>query len=101
MGTDAFAERHEWLSTSPESGFVRVLTVQRRREDGVDILRGCVLTRRRGDELTTETITDRGAWFEALAEVCGLPLRLPDPDRDALWAAVLAGHERWLESQEA
>ena len=53
-----------------------------------------------GDELTTETITDRDAWFEALAEVCGLPLRLADPDRDALWATVLAGHERWLESQE-
>ena len=26
------------------------------------------------------------AWFEALAEVCGLPLRLADPDRDTLWA---------------
>ena len=27
---DAFAERHAWLSTSPDSGFVRVLTAQRR-----------------------------------------------------------------------
>ena len=25
VGTDAFVERHEWLSSSPESGFVRVL----------------------------------------------------------------------------
>ncbi len=66
VGTDAFVERHEWLSTSPDSGFVRVLTAQRRWADGVDILRGCVLTRRRGDELTTETITDQDAWFEAL-----------------------------------
>lgn len=44
-GLDAFATRHEWLSTSPESGFVRVLTVQRRTPTGVDILRGRVLTR--------------------------------------------------------
>jgi hypothetical protein len=77
-----------------------VLTAQRRWEDGVDILRGCVLSRRRGQELATETITTQDAWFEALADACGLPLRLPAPDRDALWASVLAGHERWLESQE-
>jgi N-hydroxyarylamine O-acetyltransferase len=100
VGTDAFVERHQWLSTSPESGFVRVLTAQRRSADGVDILRGCVLTRRRGQELATETVTGKEAWFEALGDVCGLPLRLPEPDRDALWASVLAGHERWLESQE-
>jgi arylamine N-acetyltransferase len=100
VGTDAFVGRHQWLSTSPESGFVRVLTAQRRWEDGVDILRGCVLSRRRGQELATETITTQDAWFEALADACGLPLRLPAPDRDALWASVLAGHERWLESQE-
>jgi hypothetical protein len=101
VGTEAFAERHEWLSTSPESGFVRVLTAQRRWPDGVDILRGCVLTRRHDDDLTTKTITDREAWFETLAEVCGLPLRLGAPARDALWSSVLAGHDRWLESEGA
>ena len=40
-----FWTRHEWLSTSPESGFVRVATAQRRDATGVDILRGLVLTR--------------------------------------------------------
>jgi hypothetical protein len=100
VGTDAFVERHEWLSTSPESGFVRVLTAQRRWAGGVDILRGCVLTRRRDGDLVTETIAEQGAWYEALADVCGLPLQLPGPARDALWASVVAGHERWLESQE-
>jgi arylamine N-acetyltransferase len=100
VGTDAFVERHEWLSTSPDSGFVRVLTAQKRRADGVDILRGCVLTCRRGDELATETITGQDGWYEALRGVCGLPLRLTDMARDTLWASVLAGHQRWLESQE-
>jgi len=100
VGTDAFVERHEWLSTSPESGFVRVLTAQRRWAGGVDILRGCVLTRRRDDRLDTETITEQDDWYDALADVCGLPLHLPGPARDTLWASVVAGHERWLESQE-
>jgi hypothetical protein len=100
VGTDAFVERHEWLSTSPESGFVRVLTAQRRWAGGVDILRGCVLTRRRDDELVTETITAQDDWYDALADVCGLPLHLPRPARNTLWASVLAGHERWLEAQE-
>jgi hypothetical protein len=77
-----------------------VLTAQRRSAGGVDILRGCVLTRRRDDQLVTETVTERDAWYEALADVCGLPLRLADRARDALWATVVAGHERWLESQE-
>ena len=89
------------LSTSPDSGFVRVLTAQRRwTRPGSTSSAGCVLTRRSGDALATETITDQDAWFEALGGVCGLPLRLTDLARDALWASVLAGHQRWLESQE-
>ena len=40
-----FAERNIWLSTSPDSGFVKVLTVQRRDAQGVDILRGLSLGR--------------------------------------------------------
>jgi hypothetical protein len=66
----------------------------------VDILRNCVLTRRRVEDFVTETITEQDAWYDALADVCGLPLRLSGPERDALWASVVAGHERWLESQQ-
>jgi len=40
-----FAEIHEWFATSPESGFVRTLTAQRRDAKGVDLLHGCVLRR--------------------------------------------------------
>ena len=42
---DAFADRHHWLSTSPESGFVKVLTAQRRDATGVDVVRGLTLLR--------------------------------------------------------
>ncbi len=35
----------QWLSTSPDSGFVRVATAQRRDATGVDRLRGLVLSR--------------------------------------------------------
>ena len=42
---DVFAPRNVHLSTSPESGFVKTLTAQRRDADGIDILRGQVLTR--------------------------------------------------------
>ena len=38
-----FAPRNVHLSTSPESGFVKTPTAQRRDADGVDILRGQVL----------------------------------------------------------
>ena len=41
----AFAVRNEWLSTSPESGFVKFLTAQRRDATGVDVLRGQTLLR--------------------------------------------------------
>ena len=68
--------------------------------DGVDILRGCSAHPPPRDELVTETITDREAWFDALADVCGLPLQLGAADREVLWASVVTGHDGWLESQE-
>src|SRR5205807_5769289 len=41
----AFEGTNTNLSTSPESGFVKILSVQRRRAQAVDILRGLVLLR--------------------------------------------------------
>ena len=95
---DDFRERDEFLSTSPESGFVRTAVVQRRDAEGVDQLRGLVLVRvdaaERPHERTIETEAD---WFQALADVFDLPL--PDVDADErrrLWARVHASHEAWL-----
>ncbi len=42
---DDFVERHRVLSTSPDSGFVRTPTVQRRDATGADIMRRVTVTR--------------------------------------------------------
>jgi N-hydroxyarylamine O-acetyltransferase len=91
----AFTAMHEHLSTSPESGFVRVATVQRRDAGGVDILRGLVLTRLGDGEhaLTVETERD---YFEILADVFALPLDDVGPaERAKLWQRLRTTHEHW------
>ncbi|MEU4240392.1 arylamine N-acetyltransferase [Actinoplanes sp. NPDC026619] len=88
----AFAERHQELSTSPESGFVRVATVQRRDAGGTDVVRGLVLTRV-GDDQRRVTLERRDDYFAALADVFGITL--DDADRDRLWPRLVAAHERW------
>jgi N-hydroxyarylamine O-acetyltransferase len=95
-----FADRHEFLSTSPESSFARTVTAQLRRADGTDILRGCVLSRRTGD-MTTQTLLDRRPdWFDALADEFGIRPEGAPADLDALWARVHSTHEAWQHSQE-
>jgi arylamine N-acetyltransferase len=91
----AFAQRHAWLSTSPESGFVKVLTVQRRDPTGVDILRGLSL-RRIGAGATESTLATRSELTDALGDLFGLDLRpISDHAMAALWSKVHIAHERW------
>ncbi|MFI6477113.1 arylamine N-acetyltransferase [Nonomuraea sp. NPDC050663] len=87
----AFAQKHEYLTTSPESGFVRVATVQRRDSAGVDSLRGLTLTRNGQLVATLETPDD---YFAALADVFGLTFG--SADRERLWARVWRAHKEWL-----
>jgi N-hydroxyarylamine O-acetyltransferase len=97
-----FAARHRYLSTSPESGFVRTCAVQRRDTGGVDSLRGCVLRRIDGAPREPRTIEARAEWFEVLADLFGLPLTDVDAAaRDALWARVRRSHEAWLAARAA
>ncbi len=98
-GMSAFADQHRWLSTAPQSSFVRVATVARRDATGVDVLRGLVLTRV-GPPAGTRTVLDRpGDYFGALADVFGLTLH--DADRDTLWPRLWAAHERWRDVADA
>jgi len=91
-----FAAEHEWLSTSPDSSFVRVLAVYRRDHDGVDLLRGCMLIRiddegRRQHELDTAT-----EWYDVLDVLFGLPLDdVSTAERHRLWRRVRAAHRAW------
>jgi N-hydroxyarylamine O-acetyltransferase len=94
-GMDAFAERHAWLSTSPDSGFVRVMTAQRRDASGVDILRGLSF-KRIGDRASESTLTTRAELADVLGGLFGLDLTAVDGRAwDALWARVYATHVAW------
>ncbi|MGJ6963401.1 arylamine N-acetyltransferase family protein [Streptosporangium sp. G11] len=94
-----FAAMHEFLSTSPESGFVRVATIQRRDASGVDVMRGLVLTRLGDREHTLTARTERD-YFEMLADVFGLSLPDVTPaERAMLWLRLWTAHEKWSSSR--
>ena len=95
--TDDFQERHAYLSTSPESMFVRTCSVQRRDATGVDVLTGCVLKRLGDDPATSCTLETADEWYDALADGFDLPLTdVTETQRDALWTRVRGAHEQWL-----
>ena len=95
-GMDAFADRHRHLSTSPESGFVRVLTAQRRDAGGADVLKGLIF-RRIGEGATDRTVESKAEWADLLADLFGLDLRVVAPvEQDALWRRTSAAHEAWV-----
>jgi arylamine N-acetyltransferase len=93
---DAFESRHQRLSTSPESGFVRTVSVQRRTADGAIILRALTFTERSHQGTSTRHVTQRDEWFALLTDEFLLPLDGVDAAaRDRLWASACASHEAW------
>jgi len=97
---DRFAARNVVLSTSPESVFVKTLTVQRRDADGADIVRGQVLSRVAETSTEVRTLETQAEWFDALADIFGLTLDDVDDDaRARLWQRVHTAHEVWLTSR--
>ncbi len=93
-GIDAFATRNEWLSTSPESGFVRVLTVQRRDATGVDVLRGLNLIRI-GEGAQTRTLDSQTELVEVLRDFGFDVDAFDDAAIGALWTKVHRAHVEW------
>ncbi|MFG1698489.1 arylamine N-acetyltransferase [Nonomuraea sp. NPDC049309] len=92
----AFADMHEHLTTSPDSGFVRVAVVQRRDAYGVDCLRGLRLTRY-GNTSLAVTLDSARDYFAALNDIFGLPLDdVSAAEKEALWSKVHAAQEAWL-----
>jgi arylamine N-acetyltransferase len=95
-GLDRFAEQHRDLSTSPDSGFVKVLTVQRRDATGVDILRGLAF-QRVGEGAHARDLQSRDELVAVLRDPFGLDLGRVDPAAiDQLWADLQRKHERWV-----
>jgi len=96
---EVFADRDVWLSTSPDSGFVRVSSVQRRDATGVDSLRGLVLSRTGAGSAPAQPLTERADWFAALADIFGVRFTsAPAGQLDALWDHLLAAHRSWVEA---
>ena len=92
---DAFVAHNEWLSTSPDSGFVKYLVVQRRDATGVDSLRGLVL-RRIGSGAGESTLASQTELIDVLVDRFGLDLGDVEPEaRTALWKKVRRAHEQW------
>jgi len=95
----AFAPRHVELSTSPESGFVKTLTIQRRGPRHVDILRGLVLLRvGKGGGGDQREIASRDELASVLHDVFGFHRdEFSAAELDTLWERTLARHLAWKE----
>ncbi|QES49453.1 arylamine N-acetyltransferase [Streptomyces venezuelae] len=98
-----FEAEHLRLSTAEDSSFVRTLTLLRRDAEGIDLLRGRVLTRIDGAKGPSETeLTGAEEFYDAIATVFGRELDdLTADDRAALWTKVTRAHEAWLTEQAA
>ncbi len=92
----AFATKHEWLSTSPDSGFVRVPMAELRDATGVDVIRGLVLARIGQGATTHEPLTRRSEWFACLGDMFGVRFDAAAPEAlDRLWASAVEAHRSW------
>lgn len=93
---DVFDERHEWLSTSPTSGFVRVAMAERRYATVVDVIRGLVRTQVGEGAGAEQIYPRRDEWFSVLADDFGLRFDASPPEAiDYLWERVQASHRQW------
>jgi N-hydroxyarylamine O-acetyltransferase len=89
-----FEPRHEFLMSSPDSGYVRVVMAQRRDATGIDSLKGRVLHRIDGGGGTVRTLEGAIEWRAALADVFGISL--DGVDRDAvggIWRRIVTDDE--------
>jgi arylamine N-acetyltransferase len=92
----AFEARNEWLSSAPESGFVQVMTAQRRDATGVDVVRGRVL-RRIGAGASDAVLETQADLVSVLADVFSIDVGARGRDAvEALWARVSEAHARWV-----
>ncbi|SDD30430.1 arylamine N-acetyltransferase family protein [Glycomyces harbinensis] len=94
---EEFQERCDELSTSPDSPFVKTLTVQSPRENDMWVLRARTLSvfdPRVPDGKTVRILDDADAFAELLRG--HFRLTLTGDELDALWAKAVEQHERKL-----
>ena len=92
-----FASRHVHLSTSPDSGFVRTVTAQRRAQQGVSAIRALTHSTLDHSGTTTRVVTNRDEWFALLTDEFLVDLADVDADAaDRLWTSACAAHQERL-----
>ncbi|TVT62870.1 arylamine N-acetyltransferase [Amycolatopsis rhizosphaerae] len=100
VGMSVFAEKHEHLSRSPESPFLRTLTVQRRDADSINLVRALTLTRIEASGTSRTVLESPEQWWSALTDVFGLSSASYRPEqRDELWRKAVDQHEAHLARQ--
>jgi arylamine N-acetyltransferase len=92
-----FEKKHAFLSSSPDSGFVKVLKLLRRDPGTAYGMTGCVLHVQDAAGRDERVLSSQAEWFEAVADVFGMPLsEVDDAGRDSLWQWLSDSHEAWL-----
>jgi len=94
--TGQFLEMHDELSTAPTSGFVRVATVMRRTEAGIETLRGGVHTTITHSSSESRDVNSEHDWWGIVIDGFGLAYGdLPPEERARIWASVRCAHDAW------
>jgi N-hydroxyarylamine O-acetyltransferase len=97
---DEFARTHVYLSTSPDSGFVRNPTAQLRHEHSINWIRSLTYGQRDHTGVTTSFVTNRDDWFAVLADEFFLTFDGVDADaKERLWTCARDAHDEWLATQ--
>jgi N-hydroxyarylamine O-acetyltransferase len=95
--TGAFRAMHTELSTDPGSPFVRQVTVQRRVEGGVEVLRGAVYSVVRPGGVESRYVASGGEWWELVIDHFGLAYGdVPSEERAEMWGRIRESHEAWV-----
>ena len=94
--TSDFLVMHEWLSTSPDSRFVRVVSISRRAAGGIQSLRGCVYSETSPSGVERRDIESAAEWWDVVVDHFGLAYGdVPADERSRLWGRLRATHEDW------
>lgn len=97
-----FTDQHDHLCTSPESGFVRVVTVSNRDAKTIRELRGRLYNETTAAGVAHTEIADRADYFGLLGDVFGLTLPEISADRrETLWTRLCVDHEQYLAGRRA
>jgi arylamine N-acetyltransferase len=99
---EAFKPKHEFLSRSPASPWMKLVLVQQIHAEGSNELRGCIWSRRgiRGTEKTE--LRTKSQWLEVLGDVFQEHLvSYSKLERDELWKRVWRYHEEWKKTKRS